>query len=178
MKNILPIIILVVLANGLSAQNQNANWFFGDSLMLTFTDTGFITEQVPVICYETSASISDKIGNLLFYTDGKYIWNKLDTIMPDGCCMELDQYTPSFGSSVTQGAIIIPFPGDSTKYYIFHHAFESLKYSIVDMTLDGGLGDVTDKNMLAIDALLIEKLHAVKHANGRDWWVVVHKAIP
>lgn len=48
-------------------------------------------------------------------------------------------------SSCTQGVLIIPDPGDSNKYYVFHHDLNYLKYTIVDMSLEDGLGLVTSK---------------------------------
>ncbi|MBK7441057.1 MAG: hypothetical protein IPI65_05890 [Bacteroidetes bacterium] len=56
----------------LYAQKETNNWVFGDSLLMTFTDTGINCVQIPTnIIYESSASISDGVGNLLFHTDGK-----------------------------------------------------------------------------------------------------------
>ena len=45
------------------------------------------------------------------------------------------------------------------------------------MSLNGGLGAVISKNQVLIsDKLNVGKLASVKHANGRDWWLVTHKA--
>ena len=49
-----------------------------------------------------------------------------------------------------------------------------LRYSIVDMTRDNGLGDLPRVNVLLIQPVA-EKLAAVRHANGRDTWVVAHR---
>lgn len=177
MKNVLLIFSLILFLN-LSAQKETNNWVFGDSLLMTFTDTGINCVQIPtnIIC-EASASISDSSGNLLFHTDGKYVWNKLHTLMPNGCCLNVDQYG-TYASSVTQGVLIIPKPDNYNKYYIFTRANDTVSYSIVDMTLDGGLGDVEEKNQSLIFDTIMEKMHAVKHANGRDWWLLVHERIP
>ena len=52
-----------------------------------------------------------------------------------------------------------------------------LYLTVIDMSLNGGLGAVLQKNQVLInDALNIGKISAVKHANGRDWWVVCHEA--
>ncbi len=177
MKNVLLIISLFLFLN-LSAQKETTNWVFGDSLLMTFTDTGINCVQIPTnIKHEASASISDSAGNLLFHTDGKYVWNKLNAVMPNGCCLNIDQYW-IYASSVTQGVVIIPKPDNSNKYYIFSRANDTLSYSIIDLALDGGLGDVEQKNQSVIFDTLMEKMHAVKHANGRDWWLVVHERIP
>jgi hypothetical protein len=57
--------------------------------------------------------------------------------------------------------------------YSLSHGF---CYSIVDMTLDGGNGDVIAKNTTVLDSIpLTEKLAATMHANGQDVWVAVHE---
>jgi hypothetical protein len=47
---------------------------------------------------------------------------------------------------------------------------------VIDMSLEDGLGAVVAKNqVLFSDELNGGKLSAVRHANGRDWWVFTHK---
>ncbi|OFY96853.1 MAG: hypothetical protein A2309_07735 [Bacteroidetes bacterium RIFOXYB2_FULL_35_7] len=48
------------------------------------------------------------------------------------------------------------------------------RYSIVDMTLDGGLGDITLKGIQICDSVA-ESICGIKHINGNDYWVIVHK---
>ncbi len=177
MKFITFICIIFLFLN-VSAQKETTNWVFGDSLLMTFTDTGINCVQIPtnIIC-EASASISDSSGNLLFHTDGKYVWNRLYSLMPNGCCLNVDQYW-IYASSVTQGIVIIPKPDNPDKYYIFTIANDTLSYSIVDMNLNGSLGDVELQNQNVLFDTIMEKMHAVKHANGRDWWLIVHERIP
>lgn len=161
----------------LYAQKETNNWVFGDSLLMTFTDTGISCVQIPTkVLYESSASISDSVGNLLFHTDGRYVWNKLNEVMPNGCCLNIEQYGV-YGSSVTQGALIIPKPGNVNLYYIFTKANDTISYSLMDINGDGGLGDIVEKNLPILIDTTMEKMHAIKHANGRDWWLVVHESI-
>ncbi len=75
------IIIFIFLPLVTIAQKQDNNWYFGDSLIMTFSDTGIVTMQAQGKCHETSVSISDSVGNLLFYSDGYYVWNKNHVIM-------------------------------------------------------------------------------------------------
>lgn len=42
------------------------------------------------------------------------------------------------------------------------------------MTLDGGLGDIIAKNIHFWVGYSGEKMQAIKHANGRDWWILGH----
>jgi len=83
--------------------------------------------------------------------------------------------------SATQGGITFAMKYNPSKYYLFllgasEQDTVRLTCSIVDMTLDSGRGDIADefKNMpLAVN--LAEKITAVKHSNGSDYWVVVHE---
>src|SRR5574337_806253 len=42
------------------------------------------------------------------------------------------------------------------------------------MSLNNGSGAVIQKNILVSDTMVGEKLVAIKHANGRDWWLITH----
>ena len=87
--------------------------------------------------------------------------------------------------SSTQSGVIVPKPGSTTQFYIFTvdaqagdpaastTLYGGAAYSIVDMTLNGGNGDVTTKNVQLL-APTCEKVTAVRHCNGRDIWVLIH----
>ncbi len=136
----------------------------------------------------TVGSICDSNGNLLFISNGIYIANALDDTMQNGSDINPSAYTTSeshWGLAMPQGNLVIPFPDDSTKYYLFHETSDDMNgtwvtlylyYSVIDMTLDGGLGAVTQKNTVLLnDSLIGGRITACKHANGRDWWLVVHQ---
>ncbi|MCC6690103.1 MAG: hypothetical protein IT235_01095, partial [Bacteroidia bacterium] len=116
---------------------------------------------------EGSSSISDASGNLLFYTDGYTVWNKNDVQMANGTGLK------GFVASGTQTSVIVKKPGANSIYYIFTLLFD-LYYSEVDMSLDGGLGDVvvaTKNTYLGQNGT--EKVTAVKHCNNIDVWVIM-----
>jgi len=155
----------------LTAQNEAAIWYFGENAGLDFrSGTPVALEDGQLNTFEGCASISDFNGDLLFYTDGINVWDKTHNIMPNG--------TGLLGHpSSTQSGIIVPKPGDSNTYYIFTtDAFsetDGIHYSIVDISLNAGLGDVLTKN-IPLDISSREKITAVAHANGTDYWVVSH----
>jgi hypothetical protein len=136
----------------------------------------------------TNGVITDKQGNLLFYTNGVYIANANNDTMLNGSGLNPSQFTTNhtyYGLTIPQLNLIIPFPQDSTKYYLFHETMDDplntkssffLYYSVVDMNLDNGLGGVVQKNTILLnDTLLVGKMTACKHANGRDWWLIIHE---
>lgn len=153
------------------AQLEASIWYFGENAGLDFRGgTPVALEDGEMFTKEGCATISDPLGNLLFYTDGSDIWNRNHQIMPNGSGLLGD-------TSSTQSTIIVPKPEDANIYYVFTADEErgphGINYSEVDIGLDGGLGDITVKNV-PLYTPSMEKLTAVKHANGRDVWVLTH----
>jgi len=170
-KKIYSIIALLFLFNLSFAQNQTKHWFFGNNCGMDFNGGAPVTLTLGAMATsEGCSTISDATGALLFYTDGITVWNKTHTVMPNG--------TGLFGDvSTTQSALIVKKPGSGTLYYIFTLPAEgsgNLCFSIVDMTLDGGNGDVTTKNTV-LNGNVTEKLSAVHNCNGVDIWVLMHE---
>ena len=72
------------------------------------------------------------------------------------------------GFSSTQSSLIVPMPLSDSLYYIFTTGQQlsfGLSYSIVDMSLQGGFGEVIVKNV-QLDAQTCERITA-KSLNGR-----------
>lgn len=123
--------------------------------------------------FEGAASISDKNGNLLFYSDGDTIWNKSHNPMLNATGLKGH-------SSATQSCLITPYPGSENKYYLFtvgnESDYEGLHYSIIDMRLDNDMGAIDSfKNIMLTDSVS-EKLCAIIHTNAYDYWIVTRKA--
>lgn len=164
------------------AQLQPYNWTFGDSVGLDFSTNPPTFFKAPINALEASATISNDAGELLFYTNGEKVWNKNLEVMPNGDSLNIGLVQYGNPSSITQGVTIIPKPGSLNLFYIIYMSgFNSnfpddtigLEYSLVDMTLDGGLGDIVAKNIQFWVGFTYEKMQAVKHANGRDWWLML-----
>jgi len=152
------------------AQVQTNQWRFGVNESIDF-NTGVPVSLSGSILNTTegSASIADDAGNLLFYTDGITVWNQNNNGMVNG-------FGLFGGYSSSQSALIVPMPLSDSLYYIFTTGEQlayGLYYSIVDMSLQGGLGEVIVKNVL-LDNQSCEKITAICHANGQDKWIVAH----
>jgi Secretion system C-terminal sorting domain len=126
------------------------------------------------ITTEGTATICDATGALLFYTDGVTVWDRSHTQMPNGFGLSGDV-------STTQSALIVQRPGSTSLYYVFtvpaDGAATDFRYSVVNMTLNGGFGDIPagSKNiLLAAGNTVAEKITAVRHCNGTDWWIITH----
>lgn len=153
-----------------------------------FADTNYSNIQMSFS--QSNANISDSSGNLLFYTNGIYIANSSNDTMVNGDSLNPNSYVNQvhYGLNVKQGDLILPMPGNFNLYYLFHETLTwypavgdyrvgELYYSVIDMSLDSGRGAVTEKNViLLLDTLTVGSITACKHANGRDWWIVVHKS--
>lgn len=137
----------------------------------------------------TNANITDSLGQLLFCSNGVYISDASGDTMMNGSGLNPSAYTDTYYSNglfIPQGDIIVPDPGSTSKYYLFHCTVDEittggitlthkLYYSSIDMTLNNGLGGVTSKNVELLNGDYIPgRLSAVRHGNGRDWWVVFH----
>lgn len=155
---------------------QNNNWCFGIRAGISFGPGGIKTYLSNTSGIENCATVSDRTtGKLLFYTDGFSVYDTTHLTMPNGYGVGDDK----IGTSV-QGSLIVPFSLDSTKYYLFSldHWGSSksfLRYSVIDMTLNGGLGDVVPGlKGIIIDSNLTEAMTAINSCS-QTWIATVKK---
>ena len=173
MKNTV-IFLFILFSIHTQAQKEAWHWYFGNNVGIDFSSGIPVLTNGSLSTYEGSATISDSSGSLLFYTDGRVVYNRGGLLMPNGYGLLGD-------SSSTQSSLIVPLPGSSSIYYIFTVDFNQnglsngngFQYSIVDMSLNNGYGDVTTKNVL-IRLPVYEKLTAIKHSNNSDYWILIN----
>ncbi|MEO1259584.1 MAG: PKD domain-containing protein [Bacteroidota bacterium] len=196
MRNNILFILLLVSSSMAFCQKNDHNWMFGYGLpgnplfgvnIMNFGEPSSPTiEHIPEISFffmESVVSMSDHEGDLLFYTNGVVIEDiSFDTMQNGQAITNAD----GIGSLIPQGALALPVPEDEGQYLLLHEertfddelsivAFET-EYSIIDMEGNNGLGEVTVKKQTILsDTLEDGKLQAVRHANGRDWWVLKRK---
>lgn len=181
--------VLVLLLSTISsvwAQREANNWYFGDKAGFAFRSGA--PQSLPdgqMTTTYASAVLSDPItGQLLFYSNGEQVWGRDHRVMPNSRLL--------LGSAhVTQGALAVPVPDDPSRYYLFtlkawgavvappqpvSYYAGRLAYSIVDVRQNQGLGDVLAQSKNRVVATgLNEKLTAVRHTNGRDYWIICHE---
>ncbi len=194
------LIVFVLLLNysGIFSQSKDNYWPLGYSSFTTDTLLGGMKLTFPgniavldthsrkMSFRYTNAAISNDAGSLLFYTNGVYIANALDDTMLNGSGLNPSWYTTQFyntGLRAPQGDVIINKPGNDSLYYLFHVTAnyptplarpKYLYQSIINMNGDSGLGEVILKNHVLIDDTLYPgALTLTRHANGRDWWLLV-----
>ncbi|CAN5347528.1 hypothetical protein BH09BAC1_BH09BAC1_22360 [soil metagenome] len=177
-------LITTAQTNYAPAQHLKANiWYFGDKAGLDFSlghPTAITNSQMQA--FEGTAAVSDDNGKVLFYTNGGSlpytggIWNRNHQLMPNG-----NMATAGGCGSSFQSSLIVPLPrSNGNLYYLFttdcieNNAAGGLRYNIVDMNMDGGLGDVVVKGQ-QLTTRTDESMAAIQHANGMDFWIVTHK---
>ncbi len=178
---------------GLHAQwdiKENNVWAFGSGSGLDFnTSSPPALFQTAVTNQEGYASVCDTSGQLLFYTQGREVWNRNHQMMPNGSDLFPILSTRLAPYSGPQGALIVPVIGTTDRYYVFsleatsNHRFQAngdsavsrLWYSVVDMSLNGGLGDVDPAGKTTlIDSALSGNMIAVRGDACNTIWVLVH----
>ncbi|MBO6517743.1 MAG: gliding motility-associated C-terminal domain-containing protein [Bacteroidia bacterium] len=172
------VVIVVLLQTFLTpittyGQKEANIWYFGNlaGLDFNYTPPKALTNSA-MNTLEGCASIADASGKLLFYTDGIKIWDKTHNRMKNGTGLKGH-------SSSTQSAVIVPKPGSTTNYYVFTvdgtTGFgQGGYYNEVDMSKNGGNGEVILKNQVLIQwstRYPYESIGATTHGNGRDFWV-------
>ncbi len=136
------------------------------------------------IRFTAIAIMSNFKGYLQFYTNACEIVNKNHEIMTNGSGINPGIYHEvycSFGYPLSQGVLALPFPKNEGRYVLFHYRNEdtgekvNLLYSIINMNTPDSLGIVESKNHMLLTDYLGDMLTAVRHGNGRDWWIVAPK---
>jgi len=168
----------------LTGGNETFNWYFGDNAAISFnTPDGepVAIQGSNLATLEGTSSISDTNGQLLFYTDGVKVWNRLNQLMNPGNDL-MGHY------SSTQSAMIVRIPKSYSKYYIFttdagkyieninpdNYVNRGFRFSVVDMNLNNGLGEVVEFNHL-LHVPITEKVTSVHHKNFTDVWIISHE---
>jgi gliding motility-associated-like protein len=150
------------------SQKENNIWYFGDKAGISFNGPNVNSLTDGVFSHsEGVSSICDASGNLLFFTNGIKVWDTNRQQMPNGFGL--------FGNNSSSQILIVPKPDDCDIYYIFTTPSQNftgpLCYSEVDMSLNGGLGDVLSKNTI-LHTSVTERIAATLHRNGKNYWVV------
>ncbi|MGB8191487.1 MAG: PKD domain-containing protein [Chitinophagaceae bacterium] len=165
---------LLLVNTSLKSQQGNI-WYFGNFAGVNFnTNPPSALGDGQTNTLEGTSVMCDSTGKVLFYTDGRTIFNR-----------DHDQMLNGFGlkghKSSYQSSIIVPKPGDRNIYYIFtadaweNDGEEGYCYSEVDMRLDNGLGAVTSQKNIFLAGPSSERLTAIRAADNNSYWVVTNE---
>ncbi|MBC8321501.1 MAG: gliding motility-associated C-terminal domain-containing protein [Bacteroidetes bacterium] len=170
--------VLIHVVN--SQPNKRTNiWYFSNYVGLNFNSSEPVEDpdgQVFSPWSEGSTSMCDTTGNLLFYCDGRVIWNK------NHMWMENEFGFPDIVRA-NLGTIAISKPGSDSIYYVFINSLSNgtprlpMFYYTIDMSLENGFGKVIDVDTLETAWDAAEKITAAYHNNKQDIWVVTRKFV-
>jgi len=200
-SKLLLFFLFIIPIGQLAAQGETAHWFFGYNSGMDFTQSYTATDAIingiasqtltgvplfvngPINTNEGCFAISDQDGNLLFSSDGQFVYNRHNTQMPHGTGLKGNP-------SSSQSGIVTPRPKHPDNYYIVtapaaeDAGHGGLNYYEVDMKLDDYKGDlVTNPSGQIVEKALnfsglypvsyaSENLAAVGHADGINFWLV------
>jgi len=141
-----------------------------------------------------SATICDAHGNILFSSNGCVITGADDLPLLNGENLNPGYYYNEFCDTdlslvaypTLQDIFFLPHPADTNRYYLIHAGLgytnawggmnQHVYYSLLDKQLDGGRGDVVEKNVSIVeDTMSLSSLSAVRHGNGQDWWIITNE---
>ena len=155
------------------APSQRANvWYFGNQAGIDFNPpaTNALTDG-QMNAMEGCTAVSDRNGEIIFYTDGDVIYDQTHTQIDSGL-----GGTPNATGPAAQSVIAVAVPGDETLFYIFttennigstgtsYH----FSYSLFDLKANNGKGAVVEKNVL----LFARSTERITASNN---WVIIHE---
>jgi len=130
----------------------------------------------------SNVSICNQGGDIILYSSGNDIFNGSNVIIENGDLLFEDE--PCFQKLTPQELLILPIHGSNSKFIVLSlmsryfeeigsHSTKDHYYSIVDLSLNNGLGKVTKRKEIFYNEYTIyTSLTSCKHANGRDWWII------
>lgn len=177
MKHIFLLFWIILCSGVANAQKENNVWAFGSSGGLDFNSGTPVPIKTSIIANQGCASVASRTtGQLLFYTNGLKVWNRNNLPMPHAIAVS----SVPFVDFSAQPCVIVPVLNDTNRYYVFSLGGSTsvanaciLSYSVVDMTLNNGLGDVVTSQMdVPLGNRLKEKMVAVPGDNCNVWLIV------
>ncbi|MEY2828644.1 MAG: hypothetical protein RIQ33_502 [Bacteroidota bacterium] len=184
------LVILFFLLFSFNLQAQfDARWVLGTFAQIHFNDSNSIkyeTGNFDVITSINSSQICDNNQEPIILCHGTIIYNKNGVPMENGDSINLCKYwNVHYPSDLNswQGSLVLPFPNYFNKYFVIYTSLDTaiqginlptkIRYSIVDMAYNNGLGKVIEKDKILNESLFEwGRINAIQHANGRDWWII------
>ncbi len=131
--------------------------------------------------------ISDTSGNLILMTNGYQVHTANNEVLEDSLGYDANAYQSyySMGIPIANGSLILPYPDHPEQYVVFYYSIKMspgdpflyikrFYYSVFDMNTKT---IVQKDHILVNDTLAYTGIAATRHANGRDWWVIIPEAV-
>ncbi|MES2679816.1 MAG: M43 family zinc metalloprotease [Bacteroidota bacterium] len=190
-----------------STKLNRSNWLFGDFASVSFATGQPVPNNLALVggpsptikCFENAVSMSDAQGNLLFYSNGRNLWNNNHIQVNTTPLLGWDLIIPSpngYNGTSVGGFMSFPAPKKPNKYFIVCvppyetkgqptvGQFAKINYVIYDVASQ----TVTPFQMLTHPSInyvaaypnfgLTENLNVVPHCNGIDYWIIARGTNP
>jgi hypothetical protein len=174
---------MILLPGMVQGQYSNKVWCFGENAGVIFSNpvSYFTTNESSV---SASVSIANSQDSLLFYGTSAHPTAYNNGWGKNGQLRNKNHLVMQNGDSLIclgwyHDILIVPKSVNDSTFYVFNAGvsgpYFGLYYSIVDLKLNSGLGAVTLKNVQLDTTATKDALMAVKHGNGKDWWLVTRR---
>jgi len=173
--------ILLFSSYSSRAQGEFNKWFFATHIGLDFNSGSpiAITNPIGFLSGTTNACISDSLGNFLFVSGEQVCYNRNFSVMPNGSGLQ----GSGGGTADTQPVLAVQQLSDDSSYYLFTNTIKGyplfntagLLYSVINMRLDGGLGDIVPgQKSLAMPGAgdACAALTGTRHHNNHYIWIL------
>ena len=160
------------------SQNRNSVWVFGDSAGIDFRN---LNNPIPFFSSMdgrgSCVSICDSVGNLVLYSYTEAIGSAWSTRVHNRFLQPVLGADSITGEAWYNELVIIPKPGSNHEYYLLSLGMaepinQGLFYTTIDINANGGLGAITNQNIQLNNVRNADCVQAIKHGNGRDWWII------
>ncbi len=193
MKTVIFLSFLSLYSNFLAAQRHDQIWVTDTEGLLGFEGANMLDFSMNVVSISEGdlnlntnislVSMCDEEGNLIFYSNNIKMMNVDFELMVNGDSIVTGFLAEDFedsGYPELDNIFVLPQPNYNQSYYVIYRLKEfgslnlapKLLYSKIDMNLDNGKGAVSEKEQLIAETVSFDSPSALKHANGRDWWVL------
>jgi gliding motility-associated-like protein len=190
LKLLAGFLLAILMAGNAYSQSSYSgnNWYFGSSVFgIRFnrpnqTATLDSTHMSPPFGrFGNSTASEPETGNLLFYTDGQFVYDGNFQLM-DGIIIGNPSFLLNADINRNQNTAIISTPGDDDRYIVFTNTpGNAVNFSVIDMTLPGNavfpqpnLGSVSviNQSILASTATTSDAMLAIAKADLSGYWLI------
>lgn len=196
MKNLYAALFLL-LGISLHAQEYDKTWFIGREYphhlgtILSFEDSGRTIRRrsLRIEVQFGGVTMNNRDGQPQFYTNGTAIASAIDhRIMENSWDLSIGSDAYDYersGIQILASKTYLTYPdekNDSIYYLVYSYSILDKEYleisdhiqlAKIDMRQNNGKGKVVYKNRNIYDYPTVNKLDLVRHANGRDWWLIL-----
>ncbi|MCY1723301.1 gliding motility-associated C-terminal domain-containing protein [Prolixibacteraceae bacterium Z1-6] len=178
-KRFFSLLVLLFLSPLVDAQNEAAIWSAGNGYQINFQSGDAVISKTD----ENNAgyaTICDKEGNLVLYSDGRTIWNAQNEVLVNGEDLTSEKHR------VIRRPVFVPYPKKEGSYFLIYQYSPKDDYNIPNKKMvyaeinsigSGGRGEVVSKDILIHSNYHYEPTIA-GFCNNSYFWIVIDRNNP